>query len=78
MKCFTVGNSYKLFSVTVRLFGGVNYLSVGQQSRIIPIDDIGIVAPLDAGDVDRLIVSHTMQGEIVAARCSTYIGCTRT
>ena len=46
VKCFTVGNSYKLFSVTVRLFGGVNYLSVGQQSRIVPIDDIGIVAPL--------------------------------
>ena len=70
-----VGNSYKLIVVGVHLFSGINYLSVTEQSVIQPVSDIGDICYLESGDVDRLILSRIIQGEIVGARVVKYIGC---
>ena len=67
-----VGSSYKLISVGVRCFNNINYLSVSGDSQILPTSDIGDV---EAGDVDRLVMSHIIEGETIAARCIEYSGC---
>ena len=62
-------------SVGVRLFNGINYLSVTEQSVIQPVSDIGDICSLESGGVDRLVLSCIIEGEIVDARVVKYIGC---
>ena len=60
----SVDSSYKLCSVTVCSFNGVNNLSVGKQSDIASIADIGDVSDFEVGDADRPNVSRTVKGII--------------
>ena len=72
---FMVGSSYKLISVGVCCFNNINYLSVSGDSQILPTSDTGDVGTLEAGDVDRLVMSSIIEGEMIAARCIEYTGC---
>ena len=69
------GSSYKLSSVVVRSFSEVNYLSVGMGSQIISVEDIGVVSSIQSGDIDRVVTSREIEGEIIAVRCIEYTGC---
>lgn len=71
----TIGSSYKLIAVSVRCFDGVNDLSVGSQSQIVSASDIGDVGEIEEGDIDRLVTSRIVEGEIIAARCVKYTAC---
>ena len=44
---------YKLIGAKVRTYKGVNYLSLGQESQIECIDDIGVTAEIDSDDLQE-------------------------
>ena len=57
--------TYKLLRVSVRSFRGVSYLSVGGDCAIEMMDDIGEVAEVEEGDLEkRGVVRKTVEGEI--------------
>ena len=72
-----VGTSYTLSCVTVRCYDGVNFFSISKQSGIASVDDIGDIAKVETGDVDRPVVCRVVEGELVAVRCIKYVGCSK-
>lgn len=56
-----------MIAARVRTFKGMNYLSLGQQSQIEIIEDIGDTANIEEDDLqDRGIVKKSIEGEIDA------------
>lgn len=70
-------SSFKLSSVTVRCYDGINYLSVSKDSHTDSVEDIGNISTLQSGGSDRPVISCLVEGEIVAVQCMKYIGCSK-
>ena len=59
------GGSYQLVGVAVRSFRGVNYLSVGADSEVVCVDDIGETAAINDSDLtEQGITRKVIKGEI--------------
>ena len=57
--------TYKLVKVAVKSFRGVNFLSVGRESQIVMVDDIGEIAEVEDGDLEEKgIVRRVVVGEV--------------
>ena len=51
-----------------------NYLSAGTQSDIGSVKDIGDVQDVEEGDIDWMVGSRVVEGEIIRISCVAYIG----
>ena len=63
------------YYVIVHCYNNIKYFSFTSQSTLEQVGDIGTVSEVESDDVDREIVSHCITGEIVAAKCFNYSGC---
>lgn len=65
----TEGSCYKLAGVSVKSFGGISYLSVGENCKITEVDNIGQVADTEVqesgkivGEIDAVVYSEEYDG----------------
>ena len=66
--------SYKLMNVIVRSFNGSKYISVGQESEVVTIEDIGEV--IDNSTIEDSGCAKVCKGEIIGiTSVETYRGC---
>ena len=56
--------SYKLVAASVRVYGGVRYVSVGNDCEVVRVDGIGEVVDDDTADEEFCVVNYVVEGDI--------------